>query len=714
MAELITQNISPEDLYIFETCKNINDNLTKGDDSFARDSLIQLLDYHKKNELIYSPLVNYLIRQTGLYPYIHVESSNWQERYVFEAFKTDIGLEKPYTLHREQSSLLKKLISGENIAVSAPTSFGKSFVIDAFISIRKPSNVVIIVPTIALTDETRRRLYNKFAHEYKIITTSDVPLGEKNIFIFPQERAINYINTIESIDLLVIDEFYKASADFDKERSPALLKAILKLGKKAKQKYFLAPNIGELKDGLFTKDINFYKLDFNTVYLEKHSFQAEINGDETLKSAKLLEIIKEKKAKTLIYAGTYSEINKLSNLLIDKFEIEDSPLLIEFADWLERHYSTGWNLTSLIRRGTGVHNGRLHRSLSQIQVRLFEAPSGIYNLISTSSIIEGVNTSAENVILWRNLSGRNRWASINDFTYKNIIGRGGRMFKHFIGKIYILDEPPAEESTQLNLEFPNELINDVDPEEYKTELTTDQIKEIISFKHEMSELLGVEAFNRLQKESKFHITNGPLILELARDMKLNNQTWKGFGFLNSSSPDKWDYYLFKILRLNGYWDTSHTIFVEFVKALSENWTSSIPAILRKLSEHNLTIDDFFKLERNATFKLAALVHDVNILYKEIIQQSNADVSPFISKLSHAFLPTVVYQLEEYGLPRMISRKIHNSRLIDFNSEELTIHGVIEIFNRIGINTVRSRVTTLDKFDVWVLKYFYQGIETRRI
>ena len=26
--------------------------------------------------------------------------------------------------------------------------------------------------------------------------------------------------------------------------------------------------------------------------------------------------------------------------------------------------------------------------------------------------------------------------SLNDFTYRNIIGRGGRMFKHFIGKIY--------------------------------------------------------------------------------------------------------------------------------------------------------------------------------------------------------------------------------------------------------------------------------------
>src|SRR5690606_10289485 len=144
-----------------------------------------------------------------------------------------------------------------NIAVSAPTSFGKSFIVDSFISIKKPTNVVIIVPTIALTDETRRRLHRKFSSEYKIITTPDVPLSEKNILIFPQERSISYADKLDRIDILVVDEFYKASAKFDKDRSPALLRAILKLGKKSHQRYFLAPNISSLKDNMFTKDMEF-------------------------------------------------------------------------------------------------------------------------------------------------------------------------------------------------------------------------------------------------------------------------------------------------------------------------------------------------------------------------------------------------------------------------------------------------------------------------
>ena len=154
---------------VFESCHQINELLVNNDENEARQELIKLLDFHKQNELDYSSLVNHLIRQTGLYPYLQIEQANWGERYVYELFKADVGFDEPITLHREQSLLLKKLVKGKNIAVSAPTSFGKSFVIDAFIKIKKPKNVVIIVPTIALTDETRRRIHKKFAHEYKIL-----------------------------------------------------------------------------------------------------------------------------------------------------------------------------------------------------------------------------------------------------------------------------------------------------------------------------------------------------------------------------------------------------------------------------------------------------------------------------------------------------------------------------------------------------------------
>lgn len=477
---------------IFEECSVINDLLQADKGVEARNRLILLLDNFRRENQSYDPLLNHLIRESGLYPYLEPETSSWQDRFVFESFKVDIGQDAPVTLHSEQSLVLKHLLNGDDLAVSAPTSFGKSLIIDAYIAIKKPTNILILVPTIALTDETRRRLSKKFSAEYKIVTTSEVELGERNILIFPQERAIHYCDKLEQLDLLVVDEFYKASRAFDKERSPALLKAMLKLGEKAAQKYYLAPNISELKDNPFTKGMTFLRMDFNTVFLEKHELYKEINKDAQKKNNALLEILGKQETKSLIYAGSYSNVDSVATLLIENTEREHSKLLSDFSAWLATNYHPNWKLTNLVKRGVGIHTGQLHRSLSQIQVRLFEEKQGgLQTLVSTSSIIEGVNTFAENVIVWSNKKGQ---LKLDDFTYRNIIGRGGRMFKHFVGNIFILEEPPSPVETQLELTFPYELLADVDDEKYKQELTKEQLAKLLHYKEEMAQLMGQESF----------------------------------------------------------------------------------------------------------------------------------------------------------------------------------------------------------------------------
>ncbi|PAA28169.1 DEAD/DEAH box helicase [Pseudomonas fragi] len=697
---------------IFEECGRINNLITEGNEFSARNELIKLLDYFQRQKLEYTPLLNNLIRQTGLYPYLELGSSIWQDRYVHESFKVDTGAPELVTLHREQSLLLSKLLSGKSVAVSAPTSFGKSFVIDSFISIKKPKNIAIIVPTIALTDETRRRLQRKFGLDYKIITTSDQELSDQNIFIFPQERSISYVDKIDVLDMLVIDEFYKASSVFDKERSPSLLKAILKLGDKATQRYFLAPNINKLKDNIFTKGMEFCSLDFNTVFLEKQDLYKEIGKDETKKSQELLRILDSTTGKTLIYAGTYTNIEKLSTLILSNRNKQNTKLLSNFSKWLANNYDPNWGLTNMVLRGTGIHNGQLHRSLSQIQIKLFEEPDALQTIISTSSIIEGVNTSAQNVILWSNLSGKGR-ARITDFTYKNIIGRGGRMLRHFVGKIYILEEPPKETDNALNLEIPDELVSDLESRVASEELTPEQIAKIIAYREEMSELIGEKSYKDIKNNSMLQSSNSFLIMDIVKDLKNNPASWNGLGYLNSQNPENWERLLYKVIRLQpAGWGTDYTKVVEFVKILSQNWAKTIPELLQQLNDIDVGVDDFFKLERTVTFKLAALFNDVSIIQKEILGDSAQDISPFVSKLSHAFLPKVVYQLEEYGLPRNISKQIHHAGLIDFNSEELNIYQAIDKLQTLNTQGLNHLIGELDEFDLYILDYFFDGVETQ--
>ena len=59
--------------------------------------------------------------------------------------------------------------------------------------------------------------------------------------------------------MLIVDEFYKASSSFDDSRSTSLLSAMIELGKIAKQKYYLAPNIHNIKENVFTKGMQFMR-----------------------------------------------------------------------------------------------------------------------------------------------------------------------------------------------------------------------------------------------------------------------------------------------------------------------------------------------------------------------------------------------------------------------------------------------------------------------
>jgi hypothetical protein len=455
--------------------------------------------------------------------------------------------------------------------------------------------------------------------------------------------------------------------------------------------------------------MEFLRLDFNTVFLKKIDLFREIGKDNEQKNRVLLNILEENSGKTLIYAGTYTNIGNVANLLMIGVNKLDRPLLSQFRSWLSKNYESNWTLPNLVERGVGIHNGRLHRSLSQIQVKLFEEEDGLDRIVSTSSIIEGVNTSAEIVVLWSNKNGK---ARIDDFTYKNIIGRGGRMFRHFVGKIFILEEPPIESQTQLELLMPDELLGTLDESSIQFDLSADQIAIIEQYKTEMRNLIGEVGLSELQSAGQIQNSNAPLILKIASELKRDSLSWNGLSYLNSSSPDDWERLLYKLINLQpGIWGIEYNKYVNFVKIISRNWVLSIPELLEELYAYDISIDQFFELERNTTFRLASLLGDVSTIYNKLNSSSPVDVSVAISKFLHAFLPVAVYQLEEYGLPRMLSKKIYQAGIVDFENATLSVDEAINQLQTIGFNSIVKQVGDLDDFDIYILRYFFEGIES---
>ena len=702
---------------LFERCKEINDLITQNKEQQARDSLIILLQELKDRKIKYTSLINHLIREVGLYPYIDEETADWQERFVCEAFKVDSGGGKVVALHREQSAVLKALLNGEDLAISAPTSFGKSFIIDAFIEIKRPDIVVIIVPTLALTDETRRRLYKKFSRIYKIITTTGVELGEKNLFIFPQERALQYVPEIEHIDLLIVDEFYKAGkiqgtnipAD---ERTPQLIEAISQFGKKASQKYFLAPNISDFSNNPLTTGMRFEKVDFNTVYTrlfrEYQNFSANEDVEEQ-KHKSLEQILLSTEHKSIIYVNSYSSIRSVTERMLGFLSDSNSPILDEFSLWLKEHYGANYKLSDLVSKGIGVHCGQLHRSLAQIQIKLFEQEQGLKNLVSTSSLIEGVNTSARNVIVW---SKKKANSNLDYFTYKNIVGRSGRMFKHFVGNVFLLEEPPIEALSILELDYPEPLLERIDPKDYSGELTPEQIAKIKEHEIEMDRLLGEGGYRQVIKEIASQNVSKSILTDIIKELGENTQAWKrGLMGLVSPSPSSWRKALFlmmPLLRRVKYFDGRYTQMVDIIQSFSHNWVQSIPELLQGLSKYNLSVEDYFDIEKLLSFNFVSLLHNINALAKRIIDP-NIDISSFIVKVSNAFLPPLIFELEEYGLPRMMSRKIQASGIIDLEREGGTINEIIKDFQDLGAEQIMNASHFSSEIEQFILYHFFDGL-----
>ena len=101
-----------------------------------------------------------LAGQVGLFPYANPQKLNIAGQLAYEFHRPLDGEldDRDIVFHVEQGEVYRGLMDGESYVLSAPTSFGKSLIIDALLASGKFNNVVIIVPTIALIDETRRQL----------------------------------------------------------------------------------------------------------------------------------------------------------------------------------------------------------------------------------------------------------------------------------------------------------------------------------------------------------------------------------------------------------------------------------------------------------------------------------------------------------------------------------------------------------------------------
>lgn len=238
----------------------------------AQDLVLRLLQNRDCVEQ-YSEILDSIVAQVGLYPYVAPETVGElavHEQIAYE-FNRPFGLEaEGLIFHQEQGRVYRELMSGRSVMLSAPTSFGKSLIIDAMVASDRFQNIVVVVPTIALIDETRRRLA-RTARGYKVISHPGAQdPAQRNVFVLTQERVLQ--SELPTIDFFVIDEFYKLTPrQEDTNRSLLLNQAFYRLAKQAKQFYMLGPNIRGVPDGFPERfECTFVSTEYMTVSSDVH------------------------------------------------------------------------------------------------------------------------------------------------------------------------------------------------------------------------------------------------------------------------------------------------------------------------------------------------------------------------------------------------------------------------------------------------------------
>lgn len=437
--------------------------------------------------------MHYLANQAGLpqyyYPMLNI-GEEVDEEVCLQTFskyiqESDLVVGEGVMLHRYQKEVLDLFKEGQSnrYFLSAATSFGKTFLIYEVVRKMKYSNIAFIFPTISLLSENIFKIYTKpeylwIKDNYTIHTLSDTKItGDRNLLIFTPERYLSFIdkNNGVNLDFVFVDEVYKLDNGFiidevhqENERDVAYRIALYELLKNDNTDalligpYITFPTIENIEEASsFKAFLDWYKFvaidynDYNIVNKDEVLIKtaSKIKVDETLKltftdktkKVRVTQLVKQligNDENAIIYCSQkYLTENWAKDLLNGDSGLTKvtNDRVARLVNHIGNLFTDGkgsqWIVSKALKQGIGIHHGLVPKYIQQEIISLFN--DGILKiLICTTTITEGVNTSAKNIIV---LSGKKGTKDLKKFDAQNIEGRAGRFMHHYKGRVFIFD-----------------------------------------------------------------------------------------------------------------------------------------------------------------------------------------------------------------------------------------------------------------------------------
>ncbi|MER9195742.1 DEAD/DEAH box helicase [Mesorhizobium australicum] len=379
-----------------------------------------------------------------------------------------------------QQRLWLNLLQSRRIALAAPTSAGKSFVLQGFLSAlfdnEQPKSVVYIVPTRALIAQVAEDLTIQFQGMDQdipdIVTVpvdAETSLAERAIYVMTQERVQLALGAHPdfSASVIIVDEAHSIA---DGSRGVLLQWVIddLLIRNPASQILFASPAIRNLDifGRLFgltdvvefasvepTVAQNFLVTTVQSATKGKLVIHTAGDGSRPLRQVATLQLGRTVASRTeklvhipavlgrghsnIIYANGAAEAEsvalQLAELMSDR---EPTESRLALSDLAKEAVHANYALVECVKHGVAFHYSNIPTQLRRA-IEAAVSSGEVDYLVCTSTLLQGVNLPAKNIFMFAPEKGRTRALESTDFW--NLAGRAGRLKREFQGNIFLID-----------------------------------------------------------------------------------------------------------------------------------------------------------------------------------------------------------------------------------------------------------------------------------
>jgi superfamily II DNA/RNA helicase len=400
-----------------------------------------------------------------------------EQQWRREKNTVDIG-SKRLPLTDFQHALWNDLTKGRSLAVNAPTSAGKSFVLSNFLAKRTKQSesisAIYTVPTRALINQVSSDIKEAII-EYDIddALITSIPIGKDDfdkdrvIYVLTQERLTTLLDETDNLkpDLLIADEAHSIQ---DGSRGVVFEDSIRNVldNSPETQIIFSTPltenvetfgEIFDIKDffAITTSDSpvaqNLFLVnklsgrqktyDISTIVDdERHDLgEYKVETTKSTNPRKLSNIAYEigRGDPSLVYYGAPSQCESIASSISERInDKDDNSTLESFSEIIQDHVHPSYSLAQTIKNGVAYHYGNMPNPIRRQIESLFRSGE-IDFLVATSTLLHGVNLPAKNLFLRKPTKGD--YEALNSVEFWNLAGRAGRLNRDFQGNIFLVD-----------------------------------------------------------------------------------------------------------------------------------------------------------------------------------------------------------------------------------------------------------------------------------